>query len=68
MTTRRIRMMIALLAGVAAATMPTVAHAQDDRAYHFDLPAQDLGDALRSVAARAGWELYASAEDRKSVV
>ncbi|OUC56912.1 outer membrane receptor protein [Sphingobium sp. GW456-12-10-14-TSB1] len=43
--------------------MPTVAHAQDDRAYHFDLPAQDLGDALRSVAARAGWELYASADD-----
>ena len=63
MTTRRIRMMVALLAGAAAATIPAVAHAQDDRAYHFDLPAQDLGDALRSVAARAGWELYASADD-----
>ena len=63
MTTRTIRMMAALLAGAAAATMPALAHAQDDQAYQFDLPAQDLGDALRSVAARAGWELYASADD-----
>ncbi|EZP68916.1 TonB-dependent receptor [Sphingomonas paucimobilis] len=63
MTTRSIRMMAALLAGAAAATMPVVAHAQDDRVYQFDLPAQNLGDALRSVAARAGWELYASADD-----
>lgn len=63
MTTRTIRMTAALLAGVASATMSTVAWAKDDQAYQFDLPAQDLGDALRSVAARAGWELYASADD-----
>lgn len=63
MTTRSIRMMAALLVGAALGTTPAVAHAQDDRVYQFDLPAQDLGDALRSVAARAGWELYASADD-----
>jgi outer membrane receptor for ferrienterochelin and colicin len=52
-----------LLAGVAGAGLPSVASAQDREVYQFDLPAQDLGDALWAVAARAGWELYAFADD-----
>jgi outer membrane receptor protein involved in Fe transport len=47
--------------------MPAAALAQDREARQFDLPAQDLGDALRTVAAEAGWELYASAEDVNGV-
>lgn len=68
MTAKTIRMTAALLASVASATMPGVASAQNDQAYQFDLPAQDLGDALRSVAARAGWELYAQADEINGVV
>src|SRR3546814_11643949 len=49
------------------ATFPMPALAQSDQTYQFDLQAQDLGDALRSVAAKAGWELYASAEDVNGV-
>src|SRR3546814_19470095 len=55
------------LAGAAMATFPMPALAQSDQTYQFDLQAQDLGDALRSVAAKAGWELYASAEDVNGV-
>ncbi len=57
----------ALLAGVAVTALPTPALARSDRTYQFDLQAQDLGDALRSVAAKAGWELYASTEDVNGV-
>src|SRR3546814_11754305 len=42
-------------------------YAQEAESYNFDLPAQDLGDALLSVAAKAGWELYAPAEDLAGV-
>lgn len=52
-----------VLACAVVAVAPSPAWAQDREVYQFDLPAQDLGDALRAVAARAGWELYASADD-----
>lgn len=54
---------IAALMASAAATMAPAAWAQEGQAYQFDMPSQDLGDALRSVAARAGWELYAQSDD-----
>ncbi|WP_242129599.1 TonB-dependent receptor [Sphingobium sp. Sx8-8] len=47
--------------------MPAAVLAQGRDAREFDLPAQDLGDALRMIAAEAGWELYASAEDVNGV-
>ena len=43
--------------------VPTAASVQPAASYAFDMPAQDMGDALRQVAARAGLELYASAAD-----
>lgn len=51
----------ALMAGTAALIMPATANARSDATYAIDLPAQDLGDALRAIAARAGWQLYADA-------
>ena len=53
----------ALLAGTMGIIAPSQAWAQDGQSYPFDMPSQDLGDALRSVAARAGWELYAQTDD-----
>ncbi len=67
MAGRRVSVVMALLAGVAGAGLPGVASAQEREVYQFDLPAQDLGDALRAVAARAGWELYASADEINGV-
>ncbi|PAL24335.1 TonB-dependent receptor [Sphingopyxis sp. GW247-27LB] len=63
MTMRNSRPALALLTGMAACAVPTSIYAQEAERYNFDLPAQDLGDALLSVAAKAGWELYAPAED-----
>src|SRR3546814_17842224 len=63
MAVKRFQRLAVLLAGAAMATFPMPALAQCDQTYQFDLQAQDLGDALRSVAAKAGWELYALAED-----
>lgn len=60
-------LVLSLLTGVAACMMPVNVNAQEQEKYQFDLPAQDLGDALRSVAARAGWELYASPEEVNTV-
>ena len=57
------RIFPALLAGAAIVLIPETAAAQAAASYAFDLPAQDLGDALRAVAARAGWELYAPAAE-----
>ena len=51
-----------LLAGLAYVAAPGVAQAQAASTYSFNLPAQGLGDALRAVAAKAGWELYAQAD------
>ena len=60
--------MIALLSAAAAMSVASApAAAQQQRTYAFDLPAQDLGDALRAVTARAGWELYAAAQDVNGV-
>lgn len=67
MAEKRLHGLAALLAGAAMATSPMPALAQSDQTYQFDVQAQDLGDALRSVAAKAGWELYASAEDVNGV-
>lgn len=67
MTGKRVRSIAILLAGAACAAMPAAALAQDRETRQFDLPAQELGDALRTVAAAAGWELYASAEDVNGV-
>src|SRR3546814_14626601 len=67
MAVKRFQRLAVLLAGAAMATFPMPALAQSDPTYQFDLQAQDLGDALRSVAAKAGWELYASAEDVNGV-
>lgn len=53
----------ALLAGTVGMIVPSQVWAQDGQAYPFDMPSQDLGDALRSIAARAGWELYAQTDD-----
>src|SRR3546814_13647509 len=41
--------------------------AQEKERYTFDIPAQDLGDALRTVAATADWELYAAADEINGV-
>lgn len=60
--------MIALLPAAAAMSLASVpAAAQQQTTYAFDQPAQDLGDALRAVTARAGWELYAAAQDVNGV-
>lgn len=67
MTGKRVRSIAILLAGAACATVPA-ALAQDREPRQFDMPAQDLGDALRAVTAEAGWELYASAEDVNGVI
>lgn len=61
MTNENSRLLLALLGSAAVLAVPAEARAQTEGRYAFDLPAQDLGDALRQVAARAGLELYASA-------
>ncbi|MCW2387177.1 outer membrane receptor protein involved in Fe transport [Sphingobium sp. B11D3B] len=43
------------------AIMPLPQSAHAEQTFSFHLQAQDLGDALRSVATKAGWELYAPA-------
>jgi len=52
----------ALLAGAAMGLTPGTAMAIQQDSYVFNMPRQDLGDALRSVAAQAGIELYAPSE------
>ncbi len=52
-----------VLAGLSMAAVAMPASAQVSAAsYDFDLPPQPLADALRTVAARAGLELYAPAD------
>lgn len=67
MTTKRIHIIIALLASTAAMAMPAAARAQEEQVFQFDLTSQNLGDALRAVAARAGLELYAAADDVRGI-
>ncbi|MDP3674815.1 MAG: TonB-dependent receptor, partial [Novosphingobium sp.] len=50
-----------LLTGTALCLVAHPAAAATTPTYAFNLPAQGLGDALRAVAARAGWEVYADA-------
>ena len=59
----RTQLIAALLAGALPALCPVQAYAGSPASYTFNLPAQNLGDALRAVAAQAGLELYASADD-----
>lgn len=54
--------LIALLAGTAMGLTPGTAMAIQQDSYVFNMPRQDLADALRSVAAQAGIELYAPSE------
>ncbi|WP_261934292.1 STN domain-containing protein [Sphingomonas bisphenolicum] len=49
---------VALMLGAATVTTVPISSARDDISFVFDLPEQDLSDALRAVARRAGWELY----------
>src|SRR3546814_15741349 len=56
MAMRNSRPALALLTGIAACAVPTSAYAQEAESYNFDLPAQDLGDALRSDERRVGTE------------
>src|SRR3546814_13989906 len=56
------RFCLSLMVGVAC-LHPVAAAAQLQDRQSFDLPAQDLGDALRNVAEQAGIELYASSAD-----
>lgn len=55
--------LVALLIGSAACLAPLTAQAIQEQRQSYDLPAQDLGDALRRVAAQADIELYASSRD-----
>ncbi|HEV7312613.1 TonB-dependent receptor [Sphingopyxis sp.] len=52
-----------MMAGAAVILTPSQAQAVQREERSFNLPRQDLGDALRSVAAQAGIELYVSAGD-----
>jgi len=67
MASGRLQILAALMAGAVCAVAPAPAWAGDRDVYQFDLPTQSLGDALRAVAAKAGWELYASADDINGV-
>jgi outer membrane receptor protein involved in Fe transport len=63
----RFHMAAVLMASAACTTAPSSACAADRDVYQFDLPAQNLGDSLRAVVAKAGWELYAAADDINGV-
>jgi outer membrane receptor protein involved in Fe transport len=60
---KRTHVIAALLAGAAVLGGPITAWTKSEASFAFDLPAQEMGDALRAVAARAGLELYAPAQD-----
>ncbi|HET6523518.1 TonB-dependent receptor [Sphingopyxis sp.] len=63
MTIFKSRSALELLAGAALLVAPADAEAYEEARQSYSLQAQDLGDALKGVAARAGLELYASSED-----
>lgn len=52
-------------ASTALYALPAQAIAQEQQSYNFDLPAQELGDMLRAIAARGDLQVYAAAEDLK---
>lgn len=57
----------ALLAGTIIALSPMELAAQETERYVFDIKSQELGDALRTVASTADWELYAAADEINGV-
>ncbi|OWR01601.1 TonB-dependent receptor [Sphingopyxis witflariensis] len=67
MTIQNRHTILGLLASTTIMVMPVEAAAQDTQRYAFDIPAQDLGDTLRTVAATANWQLYATADDVNGV-
>jgi len=60
---KKSRPLALLLVGSAACLSPAAALATQHQRQTYDMPAQDLGDALRSAAAMADIELYASSRD-----
>ncbi|RIA44297.1 TonB-dependent receptor-like protein [Hephaestia caeni] len=67
MAPNRIHVIAVLMASAAGVLATVPASASDRQVYQFDLPAQNLGDALRTVAAKAGLELYARADDVNNI-
>lgn len=63
MTFQNSRTILGLLASATIIVMPVGAAAQDSEHQAFDIPAQNLGDTLRMVAATVNWELYAASDD-----
>src|SRR3546814_6607565 len=63
MSMKKFRSLALLLFGSAACLSPAAALATQHQRQTYDMPAQDLGDALRSAAAMADIELYASSRD-----
>lgn len=61
------QLIAALLASAVLSAQAPAACADTQTAYAFDLPAENLGDALRAVASRTGLELYASAAEVNGV-
>ena len=55
----------AIMAGTVLGALPSQVIAQEQQSYNFDLPAQELGDTLRAIAARGDWQIFAAAEDLK---
>ena len=60
---KKSRSLVALLVGSAACFSPTCALAMQQQRQSYDMPAQDLDDALRIAAKIADIELYASSRD-----
>src|SRR3546814_4101900 len=60
---KKSRSLALLLIGSAACLSPAAALATQHQRQTYDMPAQDLGAALRSAAAIAHIELYASSSD-----
>jgi outer membrane receptor protein involved in Fe transport len=60
---KKSRLLAALLVGSTACLSPAVALAMQQQRQTYDMPAQDLGDALRHAATLADIELYASSRD-----
>src|SRR5690606_2028120 len=60
---KKSRSLALLLIGSAACLSPAAALATQHQRQTYDMPAQDLGEALRSAAAMADIELYAASRD-----
>ncbi|HET6523208.1 TonB-dependent receptor [Sphingopyxis sp.] len=60
---KKSRSLAVLLVGAAACFSPAAAMTAQQQRQSYDLPAQDLGEALRRAAELAGIELYAASRD-----